>query len=184
MAYGGLSFQDTGCPVLDVGFNFYIDMYRMLVLIEILWIYHTNVSVITHLPMMFTYPLCQHRNELVAMELPCKSIERHTAHSVISIPNYKQWQIGHSSDLMMIIRYTYKYTYSLNHHKRMGKPNTHSPIYCMKYYWKNWFNVRQSLDRMYLTSILDVQYLQTHRHNDANEVVQCANKLLLCLHPN
>ena len=27
---GGLLFPGTGCPVLDVGFNFFIDLYQML----------------------------------------------------------------------------------------------------------------------------------------------------------
>ena len=33
-----------------------------------------------------------------------KNITRHTAHTIVSWPNPKQWQMGHTSDLMMIIR--------------------------------------------------------------------------------
>ena len=33
-----------------------------------------------------------------------KNIERHTAHTIVSLPNLKQWQMGHISDLTMIIR--------------------------------------------------------------------------------
>ena len=41
-----------------------------------------------------------------------KNIERHTAHTIVSWPNPKQWVIIHTSDLMMIIRQS---VYSLNH---------------------------------------------------------------------
>ena len=33
-----------------------------------------------------------------------KNIKRHTAHTIVSSPNPKQWIIDHTSDLMMIIR--------------------------------------------------------------------------------
>ena len=33
-----------------------------------------------------------------------KNIERHTEHTIASWPNPKQWQMGHTSDLMMIMR--------------------------------------------------------------------------------
>ena len=48
-----------------------------------------------------------------------KNIERHTAHTIGSWPNPKQWAIVHTSDLMMIIRQSI-YIYSLNHHKGSG----------------------------------------------------------------
>ena len=32
-----------------------------------------------------------------------KNIRRHTAHTIASRLNHKQWQMGHTSDLMMII---------------------------------------------------------------------------------
>ena len=53
----------------------------------------------------------------------------HTAHTVVSRPNTKQWQMGHNSDLMMIIR---KSTCILKIIIwEMGMLNTYSPIYCM-----------------------------------------------------
>ena len=36
--------------------------------------------------------------------LSAKNINRHTAHTINSWPNPKQWQMGHTSDLMMITR--------------------------------------------------------------------------------
>ena len=55
--------------------------------------------------------------------------------------------------------------------RKMGKLNTHSPIYCMKDNWQNWLNLRHARYRMYLTSMLD-QYLQIVH----NERVRCENK--------
>ena len=34
MTYGGLLFLDLGCPVSDVGFDFFVDLYQMLELID------------------------------------------------------------------------------------------------------------------------------------------------------
>ena len=58
----------------------------------------------------------------------------------------------------------------------MSKLNTHSPIYCMKYNWENLLNLRHTRDRMYLTSILELQYFKIRLHNDHSEVVQYENK--------
>ena len=46
-----------------------------------------------------------------------KNIERHTAYTIVSWPNPKQWIIVHTSDLMMITRQS---VYSLYHHKGNG----------------------------------------------------------------
>ena len=46
-----------------------------------------------------------------------KNIERHTAHTIVSWPYFKQWVIVHTSDLMVILRQS---IYSLNHHKGDG----------------------------------------------------------------
>ena len=81
----------------------------------------------------------------------------------------KQWQMGHISDLMMIIRLSERILTIII--REMGKLNTHSPIYCTKYNWENWLNLRHTLDKMYLANILDVQYLQIRPHNDENDVV-------------
>ena len=80
-----------------------------------------------------------------------KNMEIHTAHTIISLPNHKQWKMGHASDLMVIMRWS---THILTKVIRMGKLNTHSLIYCMKNNWENWFNLGHTLDRMYLTSII------------------------------
>ena len=52
----------------------------------------------------------------------------------------------------------------------MSKLNTHSPKYCMKDNWENWFNLLETFDGMYLTGILEVQYFHVHIHNDDKEV--------------
>ena len=55
---------------------------------------------------------------LMAAKCGYKNIETHTAHSIVSWPNPKQWIIVHTSDLMMMmIRQS---VYSLNHHKGNG----------------------------------------------------------------
>ena len=46
-----------------------------------------------------------------------KNIVRHTAHTIVSWPNPKQWLMIHTSDLMMIIRQS---THSHDHHRRNG----------------------------------------------------------------
>ena len=42
----------------------------------------------------------------VSTTISNKNIERHTAHTIVSRPNPKQWQMGHTSDLIMIMRYS------------------------------------------------------------------------------
>ena len=86
----------------------------------------------------------------------------------------QKWQMFHTSDLMMMIRYsTYILTITI---REMGNLKTHSPIYCMKDNWENWRNLRHTLDNVHLTSILEVQYLQIRLHNNDNEVALSANK--------
>ena len=57
---------------------------------------------------------------------------RHTAHTIFSWPNPKQWVIVHTSDLMMIIRQSV-YILSIIT-KGMGKLKTHSPRSSMSSY--------------------------------------------------
>ena len=52
----------------------------------------------------------------------------------------------------------------------MDRPNTHNTIICMKDGGEIWLNLRYTLDRIYLTSIL-VQYIQKRLHNDDSGVV-------------
>ena len=81
-----------------------------------------------------------------------KKIERHTAHTIVSWPNPKQWVIVHTSDLMMIIRQSI-YILSIIT-KEMGKLKTHNPTYCIMYNWENMLNLTHTLDKIYLTSMV------------------------------
>ena len=49
-----------------------------------------------------------------------------------------------------------KYTITI---VEMGKLNKYSPIYCMKDNCHNWLHLRNTNDRMHLSSIFEVQYL-------------------------
>ena len=46
----------------------------------------------------------------------------------------------------------------------------------MKDSWEYWFNLRHTLNRMYLTNSFQVQYILIRLHNDDNDVVWCANR--------
>ena len=94
------------------------------------------------------------------------NIERHTAHTSVSWPNPKQLQMVHTSYLMMIIRYSAQIPTTIM--REISKFNTHSSIYCMKDNWDNRFNLRHTLDRMFLTGILEFQYLRLQ--NNDNDV--------------
>ena len=50
----------------------------------------------------------------------------------------------------------------------MGKLKIHSPIYCKSDYWDNWQNLRHTLNRIYLLSMLYVQRLHISLYNDDN----------------
>ena len=60
-----------------------------------------------------------------------KNIERHTADTIVSWPNPKQWVIVHTSNLMIIIRQSI-YILSIIT-REMGKLKAYSPIYCIPY---------------------------------------------------
>ena len=64
-----------------------------------------------------------------------KNTERHTADTIVSWPNPKQWVIVHTSDLMMIIRQSI-YILSIIT-REMGKLKTHSPMCCIMDNWEN-----------------------------------------------
>ena len=81
-----------------------------------------------------------------------KNIEKHTAHTIVSWPNPKQWVIVHTSDLMMIIRLSI-YIFSIIT-KGMGILKTHSPTYCIMDNRDNVLNLTRTLDKLYLTGIL------------------------------
>ena len=60
----------------------------------------------------------------------------------------------------------------------MDRLNIHNLIYCMKDNWENWLNFIHTVDRIDLTSILDIQYCYLRLHNDDNEVVICIDYIL------
>ena len=71
-------------------------------------------SLTLHLEYWSTRAIIEHNMNL---HLNHKNIEKHTAHTIVSWPNPKQWKLDHTCDLMMIIRQS---VYSLNHHKENG----------------------------------------------------------------
>ena len=78
--------------------------------------------------------------------------ERHTADTIVSLPNHKQWVKVHTSDLMMIIRQSI-YILSIITNE-MGKLKTYSPTYRTMDNGENMLNLTHTLDKMYLTAIL------------------------------
>ena len=52
----------------------------------------------------------------------------------------------------------------------MGELNTQI-IYSIEDNWKKWFSLRHTFGRMYLKTILDVQYRQMRLHDDDNYVM-------------
>ena len=80
-----------------------------------------------------------------------KNIERHTADTIVSLPNSKQWIIVHTSELIMIIRQSV-YIISIIT-REMGKLETYSPIYCIMDNGENMLNLTHTLDKIYLTGI-------------------------------
>ena len=73
------------------------------------------------------------------LHIPHKNIERHTAHTIVSWPNPKQWVMVHTSDLMMMIRQS-MYILSIII-KEMGKLKTDSLTYCIMDNWENMLNL-------------------------------------------
>ena len=87
-----------------------------------------------------------------------KNISRYKAHTIVSWPNPEWWLIIHTSDLIVIIS-THILTIIT---REMGKLKTHSLIhvYSIEGNWENWLNLRHTLNRIYLTSILYIQCLE------------------------
>ena len=63
-----------------------------------------------------------------------KNIKRHTAHTIVSWPDHKQWVIFHTCDLIVIIKKVYILSIIT---REMGKLKTHSPIHCIMDNWEN-----------------------------------------------
>ena len=80
-----------------------------------------------------------------------KNTKRHTAHTIVSWPNPKQWVIVHTPDLMMIIRQSI-YIPSIITRKWVNWK--HSPTYCIMDNWENMPYLTHTLDKIYLTGIL------------------------------
>ena len=95
-----------------------------------------------------------------------KNIKRHTAHTIVSEPNPKQWIIVHTSDLIMIIRQS---IYSLNQHKEMDKLKTRSPIYCImdntNYAWSHSYFYNDYFLIIKTASSHWNGHLMVHNHN-------------------
>ena len=81
-----------------------------------------------------------------------KNIERHTADTIVSLPNHKQWVIVHTSDLMMIIRQSI-YILSIIT-REMSKLKKYSLTYCIMNNGENMLNLTHTLDKIYLRGIL------------------------------
>ena len=113
---------------------------------------------ILHIKMMLDITICPITKFVKRMRIAHigithhKNIERHTAHTIVSWPNPKQWVIVHTSKLMMIMRQS-MYILSIIK-KEMGKLKTHSPKYCIMDNWENMLNLTHTHDKLYLTGIL------------------------------
>ena len=85
------------------------------------------------------------------MEKLCrKHIERHTAHTIVSWPNPKQWVIVHTSDLMIIRQSIYIHSIIT---EETSKLKTHSSTYCIMDNWENMLNLTDTIDKIYLRGI-------------------------------
>ena len=114
-------------------------------------------------------PLWRYSSALFRWMVSHKNTERHTAHTIVSLPNPKQWVIVHTSDSMMIIRQSI-YIFSIIT-REMGQLKTHSPTCFVIDNWENMPYLTHTLDKLDLTGILWVQCLQISLHNDDNEMV-------------
>ena len=74
-----------------------------------------------------------------------KNTERHTAHTIVSWPNLKQWVI------IPILSTPHKIISIVT--REMGKLKTHSPTYCIMDNWKNMLYLTHTLDKIYLAGI-------------------------------
>ena len=101
-----------------------------------------------------------------------KNTERHIVHTIVSWPNPKQWVIVHTSDSMMIIRQSI-YILSIIT-RELGQLKTHSLTCFVMDNWENVAYLTHTLDKLCLTGILWVLYLQISLHNVDDEMVKCS----------
>ena len=80
----------------------------------------------------------------------CKNTKRHTAHTIVSWPNPKQWVIVHTSNLMMKKRQS---IYILSIITKKWVNWKHSLTYCIMDNWENMPYLTHALDKIYLTGI-------------------------------
>ena len=106
------------------------------------------------------------------------NIERHTAHTIVSWPNPKQWVIVHTSDLMMIIRQSI-YILSIIT-REMGKLKTHNPTYCIMVLHMGFsLSMRIVLPLMKLGSLLLPWFDLESRHGWVSTYIsKCGMKLI------
>ena len=90
----------------------------------------------------------QRANDTVFCVFIDKNIARHTAYISASWPNHKQWLITHISDLIVMTRWGMNILTTIN--RETGKLKTHSPMYCIKCKWENWFDLKHTFDRKHL----------------------------------
>ena len=128
----------------------------------------------TYLIMMFEYVLVSNRHQAISNHhadstgvIMCheshitqhKNMARHTAHTIVSLPNPRQCLMFHNYDLMMIVRWNTNILTIMK--KETWKLQGHTPIYCTNYDFENKLNLRHTLDRIHITGILsNVQCLQ------------------------
>ena len=117
--------------------------------------------------------ILQRHNAVLQMTYNHKNTERHTAHTIVSWPNPKQWATVHTSDLTMIVKQSIYILYILSIITReMSKLKTHSPTYCIMDKWENMPYLTHTLDKIYLTGILWVQCHQISLHNETNTILK------------
>ena len=75
----------------------------------------------------------------------------------------------HISDLVMMIKWSTNILKIIK--RKMRKLKIHRPMYCVKGNGENGLNLRRTLDRIYLTSILYDKCFQIGLHNDDNECI-------------
>ena len=140
-------------------------MHRQFSVVPVAW----SALIVRHYIGVIQQSPCTNSSSLSKLLLPCiednatcggnlnqvfskNTKKKHTAHTIVSWPNPKQWVIVHTSDLMMIIRQS---TYILAIiTRKMGKLKTQSPTYCIMDNWENVLYLTHTLDKIYLTGIL------------------------------
>ena len=90
----------------------------------------------------------------------CKNMARHTAVTIGSFPNTKQWLMAHTFDLMMIIINIHIFSQS----SQEKYVNTHILMYCKDDKWKSWLKQTRLniLYEPFICSMSSVMYKETN----------------------